>query len=110
MIQLWQLLTISVSLRFGLDGLNEQSPVSYLCPNPGLVSVLALFVERNTFITTSHKSRANNPSVRNPASNEVISDSVELWDTDVCFLLIQQQETNVRHPKIHKIPSDVECS
>ena len=76
-----------------LDGLNEQSPVSYLFPNPGLVSVLALCVERNTSITTSHKSRAGNPSVRNPASNEVISDSVELWDTDVCFLHIQLKET-----------------
>ena len=87
-----------------LDGLNEESPVSYLFPNPALVSVLELFIERNTSITTSHKSRASDPSVRNPASNEVISDSLELWDTDVCFSHIQQKETNVRHPSIHKIP------
>ena len=91
-----------------LDGLNKQSPVSYLFPNPGLVSVLALFVERNTSITTSHKSTAGNLSVRNPASNAVISDSVELWDTDFCFLHIQQEETNVRHPNVHKIPPDVD--
>ena len=51
-------------------------------------------------ITTFHKSRASNPSIRSPASKEVTSDSVELWDTDVCFLHIQ---TNVRLPNIHKI-------
>ena len=60
-----------------LDELSEQSPVSYLFPNPGSVSVLALFIERNTSITTSYKSMAGDPSVRNPTSNEVISDSVE---------------------------------
>ena len=27
-----------------------------------------------------------------------------MWDTDVCFLHIQLMETNVRLPKIHKIP------
>ena len=91
-----------------LDGLNEQSPVSNLFPNPGLVSVLASFVQRNTSITTFHKSMAGNPSVPNPAPNEVISDSVELWDTDVCFLHIEQKETNVRHPNMHKIPPDVD--
>ena len=31
--------------------------------------------------------------MRNPASNEMISDSVELWDTDVCFLHIQLMVT-----------------
>ena len=31
------------------------------------------------------KSRASNPSIRSPASNEMISDSVELLETDVCF-------------------------
>ena len=35
--------------------------------------------------------------------NEMISDSVELWDTHVCFLHIQLIRTNVRLPKIHKI-------
>ena len=33
-----------------------------------------------------------------------ISVSVELWDTDVCFLLSQLRGTNVRHPKLHRLP------
>ena len=62
-----------------------------------------LFDECNTSITTSHKSRAKIPSIRKPASSDMISDSVELWDTDVCFLHIQLIGTNVRLPKIHQI-------
>ena len=54
-----------------------------------IVGVLLLFDERNISITTSHKSRAGNDSIRSPASNEMISDSLELFDTDVCFLHIQ---------------------
>ena len=46
-------------------------------------------MERNTSVTTSQKSRAGHPSILTPASNEIISDSVEHWDTDVCFLHIQ---------------------
>ena len=38
---------------------------------------------------TSRMSRTGFPSIRNPACNELISDSVELWDTDVCFWHIQ---------------------
>ena len=33
----------------------------------------------------SHKSRAGIPSYLNPASKEMISDSVELCETEVCF-------------------------
>ena len=40
-------------------------------------------VERKTSITTSHRSRAGKPTIRNPASKDMISDSVELWDADV---------------------------
>ena len=47
-------------------------------------------------------------SMRNPASKEMISDSVELWDTDVCFLHIQLIGTNVRLPKIHKTLPEVD--
>ena len=61
----------------------------------GLVGVLVLFVEHNTSITTSHKSSASDPSIRSPVSNEIISDSVELWDTDVCFLHIDMIGTYV---------------
>ena len=83
----------------------KQLPVSHPFPDAaGLVGDLILFVDPNISITTSHKSRAGNPSIRSPVSNEMISDSVELWDTDVCFLHIQLIGTNVRLPKIHKIP------
>ena len=46
--------------------------------------------------------------MRNPTSKEMISDSVELWDTDVCFLHMQLMETNVRLPKIHKTHQKVD--
>ena len=73
-----------------------------------LIGLLVLFVERNTPFTTSQRSRASSPSIRSPASNEMISDSVELWDTDVCFSHIQQVVTNVRFPNIHKTPPEVD--
>ena len=38
----------------------------------------------------------------------MILDSVELWDTDVCFLHIQLSVTNVRLPKIRKTPPEVD--
>ena len=69
---------------------------------------LVLLVERNTSITMSKRSRASNPSIRNPASREMISDSVELCETEVCFLHIQLTGTNVLLPKIHKTPHEVD--
>ena len=42
-----------------------------------------------------HKSSAGIPSNLNPASKEMISDSVELCETEVCFLHIQLIGTNV---------------
>ena len=71
-------------------------------------SFVVLFDERNTSITTSHQSRLGSPSIRKPASNEKISDSVELCETDVCFLHIQLIGTNVRLPKIHKTFPEVD--
>ena len=56
----------------------------------------------------SHKSRAGIPSNLNPASKEMISDSVELGETEVCFLHIQLIGTNVRLPKMHNVPPDVD--
>ena len=88
-----------------LSGSRRQFPaVGVVCGD------LVLFDERNTSITTSHKSKAGNPSIRSPASNEIISDSLELWDTDVCFLHIQLvKDTNVRLPKVHiSIPPEVD--
>ena len=38
----------------------------------------------------------------------MISDSVALWDSEVCFLHIQLMGTNVRLPKIHRTPSEVD--
>ena len=43
----------------------------------------------------------------NQQSNEIISDFVEMSDTNACFLHIQLLGTNVRLPKIRKIPPDV---
>ena len=48
------------------------------------------------------------PFILKPASKEITSYSVELWDTDVCFLHIQLMETNVRLPKIHEIHPEVD--
>ena len=48
------------------------------------------------------------PSMRRPASKEITSDSVELCDTQVCFLHIQLVGTNVRLPKIHRILPEVD--
>ena len=67
-----------------------------------------LLVERNTSITMSQRSRAGNPSIRNPASREMISDSVELCETAVCFLHIQLTGKNVLLPKIPKTLLEVD--
>ena len=60
--------------------------------------------EKSTYtsITTSHRSRARTPSMRKPASKEITSASVQLWDTEVCFLHIQLIGTSVRLPKLQK--------
>ena len=44
----------------------------------------------------------------NPASKEMISDSVELCETVVCFLHIQLIGTNVWLPKTHNVPPEVD--
>ena len=44
----------------------------------------------------------------NPASKEMISDSVELCETEVCLLHIQLIGTNVWLPKMHIVPHDVD--
>ena len=46
--------------------------------------------------------------MRKPASNEIISDSVELCKTEVCFLHIQLIETKVWLPKTHIVPPEVD--
>ena len=49
---------------------------------PGLSVVWVVFPKTETI--RSHKSRAGSPSNLNPASKEMISDSVELCETEVC--------------------------
>ena len=56
----------------------------------------------------SRKSSAGIPSDLNPASKEMISDSVELCETEVCFLYIQLIGTNVWLLKMHNVPPDVD--
>ena len=56
----------------------------------------------------SHNSRASKPSNLSPVSKEIISDSVELWETAVCFLHIQLIGTNVWLPKTHNVPPEVD--
>ena len=56
----------------------------------------------------SHNSRAGKPSSLNPVSREIISDSVELWETDVCFLHIHLIGRSVRLPKIREIHPEVD--
>ena len=51
-------------------------------------------------VSRSHKSRPGIPSNLNPASKGMISGSVELCETEVCFLHIQLSGTNVRLPKM----------
>ena len=46
--------------------------------------------------------------MRKPASREMISASVELCETEVCFLPIQLIGTSVRLSKMHSIPPDVD--
>ena len=78
--------------------LMEWSPVPHKSPWASLFCLAVLFVELNTSITISQRLRASEPSMRNPASNEMISDSVDLRDTDVYFLHFQLMGTNVRLP------------
>ena len=57
-----------------------------------------------TKIIRPHKSRTGIPSNLNPASKEMITDSVEQCETEVCFLHIQLIGTNVLLPKTHIVP------
>ena len=89
-------------------GVLHQFPVCSL----GLVSRSHYFIDQIplliTSMTKSQKSSASKPSIRKPASNDMISDSEELWDSDVCFLHIQLIGTNVGLAQKHKTPSDVD--
>ena len=51
--------------------------------------------ECHTSITKSQRSRAETPSMRKPAPEDMASDSEEMCETAVCFLHIQLFGTNV---------------
>ena len=71
-VHMRQLINVSVSLLFRF-GFVISGAVS-CCPWFG---DSVLFDERNTSVTTSNESRASSPSILIPASNEIISDSVD---------------------------------
>ena len=61
-----------------------------------LLGPTVLFVTKlNISIIKSQRERAGTPSMRRPASKEMISASVELCETEVWFLHIQLIGTNV---------------
>ena len=62
-------------LRSSLSGFPDRSETQEIFPR--------------TETNRSDSSRAGKPSNLSPVSNEMISDSVELWETAVCFLHIQ---------------------
>ena len=74
--------------------------------SPFLITLIRVSVKNATI--RSHKSSAGIPSNLNPASKEMISDSVELCETDLCFLHIQLIGTNVWLPKMHNVPPEVD--
>ena len=78
-------------------------------PRTWSLVLLSWFEEEcNISLSKSHRSRAGIPSMRKPASREIISASVEQCETEVCFLHIQLIGTNVWLPNMHKSPPDVD--
>ena len=90
-------------LRFCDWGVADRFPRGSLT---SLVVLVWFGEEWNTSITKSQRSRAGIPSMRKLASRELISASVELCETEVCFLHIQLIGTNVWLPKMQRIPPD----
>ena len=78
------------------------------CADGPLVFIRLVLVAMKYFCNQIPKVQSWDPSIRGPASREIISASVELWETEVCFLHIQLIGTNVWLPKMHKIPPDVD--
>ena len=88
-----------------LCGLQRVSPWLSL----SLLGPFVLFgTEWNTSITKSQRVRAGIPSMRKPASRDMISAPVELCETEACFLHIQLLGTNVWLPRMRRIPPDVD--
>ena len=67
--------------------------VTLLSPHPIISMQIVRPYSIQHPIIASHESRAIKPSIRSPASNEMISDSVELWCAGARILHIQLMET-----------------
>ena len=76
--------------------------------NGSLRSIVVLSRVSKNWNNQIHKWRARIPSKLNPASKEMISDSVQLCESEVCFLHIQLIGTNVWLPKTHNVPPEVD--
>ena len=62
----------------------------------------------DTSLTVSHKLNAEIPSICRPSSNEIISSSVLLCETAVCFFHDHEIGTHVWLPNMHNTPPDVD--
>ena len=73
---------------------------------PGFHELSDLFRDECNFsMTRSHRSKAEMPSERKLASEEILTFvSMELCETAVCFLHIQQSGTNVQLLNMHQMP------
>ena len=100
------LITLWVCLRLWIVWGGGQTSRLFFDRSP--CSIWFWFVFPRTATIRSHKSRAGIPSNLNPTSNEMISDSVELCETEVCFLHIQLVGTNVWLPETHSVPPEVD--
>ena len=93
-------------LRLWIMWCEEQISLELTTGRPVLSWFWVVFPRTETI--RSHKSRAGIPSNLNPTSKEMISDSIELCETEVWFLHIQLFGTNVWLPKTHNVPPEVD--
>ena len=100
------LITLGDCLR--LQSVRGGERTSRLFLNKSPCAIRFWFVFPRTATNRSHESSAGIPSNLNPASKEMISDSVELCETEVCLLHIQLIGTNVWLPKTHNVPPEVD--
>ena len=97
---------ITLCLRLWIVWSGERTPRLFFNKSP--CSTWFWFVFRKPETIRSHKSRTGIQSNLNPASKEMISDSVELCETEFCILHIQLIGTNVWLPKTHNVPPEVD--
>ena len=101
------LITLWDCVRLWIVWGGEQASRLFINKSPRALLLWFVFPRTET-ITKSHRSRADIPSNLNPASKEMILDSAELCETEVCFLHIQLIGTNVWLPKMHNVPPEVD--